>query len=130
MCLNTFYNIKERFPTVKKRTLLVLHYVGTILFQTRAKIQKLIKGFLNCCKLLVVVKSQNRWFKYILLQRLCYQILYVWFCFANSIVDFAMTPIIDYARHVAARIEGFIRISVLMNKTVQLKIDIDVCLFY
>ena len=130
MCLNTFYNIKERFPTVKKRTLLVLHYVGTILFQTRAKIQKLIKGFLNCCKLLVVVKSQNRWSNT--------------FCFKGSVTKFYMCGFVlqiqslicndsnyrNYARHVAARIEGFIRISVLMNKTVQLKIDIDVCLLY
>ena len=37
---------------------LVLPYLGTM--QTRTKLQKSIKGVLNCCKLQFIFKSQNK----------------------------------------------------------------------
>ena len=40
--------LKEKIPTVEKKPLqLVLPYLG---LQTRTKLQKFIKGVLNCCK--------------------------------------------------------------------------------
>ena len=53
--------IKEKVATVEKEPLrLVLPNLGTMSRQTRAKLQKFIKGVLNCCKLQVIFKSQNK----------------------------------------------------------------------
>ena len=59
--LDRIYSLKEKVPTVKKKPLrLVLPYLGNISLQTRTKLQKSIKGVLNCCKLQVIFKSQNK----------------------------------------------------------------------
>ena len=56
--LNRIHIFEEKVPTVEKKPLrLVLPYLGTISPQTRAKLQKSIKGILNCCKLQVIFKS-------------------------------------------------------------------------
>ena len=47
--------------TVPKKTLLlVLPYLGPLSLQTRTKLRKSLKGILNCCKLQIVFKSQNK----------------------------------------------------------------------
>ena len=59
--LNRIYILKEKIPTVEKKPLrLVLPYLGTISLQVRTKLQKSIKRVLNCCKLQVIFKSQNK----------------------------------------------------------------------
>ena len=57
--LNRFQILKEKVPTVEKKYLLLV-LLGTISLQTRSKLQKSIKGLLNCCKLQFIFKSQNR----------------------------------------------------------------------
>ena len=55
--------LKEKVPAVERKPLLlVLLYLGFISLQTRTKLQKSIEGVLNCCKLQVIFKSQNRLF--------------------------------------------------------------------
>ena len=47
--------------TVPKKTLLlVLPYLGPLSLQIRTKLRKSLKGILNCCKLQIVFKSQNK----------------------------------------------------------------------
>ena len=47
--------------TVEKKTLILsLPYLGNISFQTRTKLRKSFTGILNCCKLLIVFKSQRK----------------------------------------------------------------------
>ena len=55
--LNNVHPVKENVPTVeKKRLLLVLPYLGIISLQNRTKLQRALKGVLNCCKLEIVFK--------------------------------------------------------------------------
>ena len=63
MFLNNVHVVKENVPTVeKKRLLLVLPYLGIILLQTRTKLQQVLKGVLNCCKLEIVFKRNcEKW---------------------------------------------------------------------
>ena len=59
--LNIMHFLKEMVPTVEKKPLrLVLPYLGIISLQIRTKLQKFIKGVLNCCKLQVIFKSKNK----------------------------------------------------------------------
>ena len=59
--LSRIHIFKEKVPTVERKPLrLVLPYLGTMSLQTRTKLQKSIKGVLNCCKLQVIFKSQNK----------------------------------------------------------------------
>ena len=59
--LNKIYILKEKVPTAEKKSLqLVLPDLGNISLQTRSRLQKSIKGVLNCCKLQVTFKSQNK----------------------------------------------------------------------
>ena len=59
--LNRIHVLKEKVPAVEKKSLrLAFPYLGTISMQTRTKLQKSIKGILNCCKLQVIFKSQNK----------------------------------------------------------------------
>ena len=59
--LNNIHILKEKFATVEKKPLrLVLPYLGYISLQTRTKLQTSIKGVINCCKLQVIFKSQNK----------------------------------------------------------------------
>ena len=47
--------------TVPKKTLvLFLSYLGPLPLQTRSKLRKFLKGILDCCKLQIVCKSQNK----------------------------------------------------------------------
>ena len=53
--------MQEKVITVPKKTLfLVLPYLGPLSLQTRTKLRKSLKGILNCCKLQIVFKSQNK----------------------------------------------------------------------
>ena len=53
--------LKKNVPTVEKRLLLVvLPYLGIISLPTRTKLQQVLKGGLNCCKLEIVFKCQTR----------------------------------------------------------------------
>ena len=59
--LDNKYRIQERVITVPKKTFfLVLQYLGVLSLQTRTKLRKSLKGILNCCKLQIVFKSQNK----------------------------------------------------------------------
>ena len=59
--LNGIHILKEKVPAVEKKPLrLVLLYLGSISLQTRTKLQKSIKGVLNCCKLQVYFKSKKK----------------------------------------------------------------------
>ena len=61
LVLNRIHILKEKVLTVKNRPPeLVLSYLATISLQTRTKLQKSIKGILNCCKLHAIFKSQNK----------------------------------------------------------------------
>ena len=44
--------------SVSKKPL--LSYFGPLSLQTRTKLKKSLKGILNCCKLQIVFKSQNK----------------------------------------------------------------------
>ena len=59
--LDNKYRVREKVITVPKKTLfLVLPYLGSLSLQTRTKLRKSLKGILNCCKLQIVFKSQNK----------------------------------------------------------------------
>ena len=59
--LDKKYKLQEKVRTVPKKTLfLVLPYLGPLSLQTRTKLRKSLKGILNCCKLQIVFKSQNK----------------------------------------------------------------------
>ena len=59
--LDDKYRIQEKVITVPKKTLfLVLPYLGPLSLQTRTKLRKSLKGILNCCRLQIVFKSQNK----------------------------------------------------------------------
>ena len=59
--LDNKYRIQEKVITVPKKTLvLVLPYLGPLSLQTRAKLRKYLKVILNCCKLHIVLESQNK----------------------------------------------------------------------
>ena len=64
-CFNVFldnkYRIQEKLTTVPKKTLfLVLPNHGPLSLETRTKLRKSLKVMLNCCKLQIVFKSQNK----------------------------------------------------------------------
>ena len=44
----------------KKTLFLFLPYLGPLSLQTRTKLRKSLKDILNCCKLQIVFKSQNK----------------------------------------------------------------------
>ena len=44
----------------KKPLFLVLPYPGPLSLQTSTKLRKSLKGILNCCKLQIMLKSQNK----------------------------------------------------------------------
>ena len=59
--LDSKYRIQEKVITVPKKTLfLVLTELGQLSLQARTKLQKSLKGILNCCNLQIVFKSQNK----------------------------------------------------------------------
>ena len=59
--LNNIHLVEESVPTVEKKSfLLLLPYLGIISLQTRTKLQQILKGVLNCCKLETDFKCQTR----------------------------------------------------------------------
>ena len=59
--LDNIHLVKEIVPTVeRKRLLLVLPYLGVISLQTTTKLQQVINGVLNCCKLEIAFKCQTK----------------------------------------------------------------------
>ena len=59
--LDNKYRTQEKVRTVPKKTLfLVLLYLGPLSLQTRTKLRKSLKDILNCCKVQIVFKSQNK----------------------------------------------------------------------
>ena len=61
MFLDNKYRIQEKVITVPQKTLfLVCPYLGPLSLQNRAKLRKSLKGIINCCKLHIVFKSQNK----------------------------------------------------------------------
>ena len=59
--LDNKYRIQEKVITVPQKTLfLVLPYLGPLSLQTRAKLRKSLEGILNCSKLQIVFKNQNK----------------------------------------------------------------------
>ena len=59
--LDNKYRIQEKVITVPKKNLfLVLTYLGPLSLQTRTKFSKSLKRILNCCKLHIVFKSQDK----------------------------------------------------------------------
>ena len=59
--LDNKYRAREKVITVPKKTLfLVLPCLGSLSLQTRTKLRKSLKGILNCCKLQIVFKIQNK----------------------------------------------------------------------
>ena len=59
--LDNKYRVREKVITAPKKTFfLVLPYLGPLSLQPRTKSRKALKGILNCCKLQIVFKSQNK----------------------------------------------------------------------
>ena len=95
LLLNRIYILKEKVPTVEKKPLrLVLPHLGTISLQTRTKLQKSIKVVLNCCKLQVIFKSQDKLSNNFRFKDTAPQILHqLWF--TSFSVDYAMNPVTE-----------------------------------
>ena len=106
--------------TLPKKTLfLVLRYLGPLSLQTRIKLRKSLKGILNCCKLQIVFKSQNKLAKA--------------FCFKDHIPKELTSGVIykfqyglcnesyESIRHLDVRIGEHIGISPLPRKKVKPK---------
>ena len=61
MVINKLIIKRPQVTTVEKKTLILsLPDLGNISLQTRNKLRKSFKGVLNCCKLQIVFKSQNK----------------------------------------------------------------------
>ena len=106
--------------TVPKKTLfLVLPYLGPLSLQTRTKLRKSLKGILNCCKLQIVFKSQNKLakafrFKDRIPKEITSGVIYKFQCgFCNESYHG------ECVRDLNVRIGGHIRISPLTNKKVK-----------
>ena len=126
--LNRIHILKENVPTVDKKPLpLVFSYLGTISLQTRAKLQKSIKGILNCCKLQLVFKSQNKLCNNFHFKDLVPQILTsgVFYKFQCGLCDESYYRVC--VRHLAVRSSEHIGISPVTNKRVQPRKDSAVC---
>ena len=120
--------LKEKVPTVyKKPVRLVILYLGTISLQTMIKLQKSIKWVLNCCKLQVIFKSQNKLCNNFHLEDLVSKILTsgVVYKFQCELCNESYYG--DTVRHLAVRSGKHIGILLLINKRVQLRKDSAVC---
>ena len=122
MFLDSKYRVREKVITVPKKTLfLVLPYLGPLSLQIRTKLRKSLKGILNCCKIQIVFKSQNKLakalrFKDRIPKELTSSAVYKFQCgFCNeSYYD-------ECVRHPNVRIEEHIGISRLTKKKVKPK---------
>ena len=93
--LDNKYRIQEKVITVPKKTLvLVFPYLGPLSLQTTTKLRKSVKGILNCCRLQIVFKSQNKLAK--ALKIVFLKNLHL-VSFINFSVDSAMNPIMANA---------------------------------
>ena len=122
MFLDNKYRIQEKVITVPKKTLfLVLPYLRPLSLQTRTKLRKPLKSILNCCKLKIVFKSQNKLAKA--------------FCFKHRIAKELTSGVVcnfhcgfcnecyygECVRHLNVRIREHIGISPLTKKKVKPK---------
>ena len=129
--LNRIHILKEKVPTVGKKPLhLVLPYLGTIWLQTRTKLQKSIKGVLNCYKLQVISKSQNKLcnnfhFKDPVPQILTSDVVYKFQCGLCNESYYR-----ECVRHLAVRSDEHVAISPLTNKRVQPRKDSAAAIIY
>ena len=127
-CLKLFFNrihiFKEKVPTVDKKPVrLVILYFGTISLQTMIKLQKSIKWVLNCCKLQVIFKSQNKLCNNFHLEDLVSKILTSGVVYKLQCELCNQSCYGDTVRHLPVRSGKHIGISLLTNKRVQLKKD-------
>ena len=128
LLLNRIHILKDKVPTVEKKPLqLALPYLGTISLQTRTELQKSIKGELNCCKLQIIFKSQNKLcdnfrFKDPVPQILTSGMVYKFQCRLCNESYYR-----ECIRHLAVRSGEDIGILPLTNKMVQPRTDSTVC---
>ena len=122
--LNRVHILKEKVSTVEKKPLrLVLPLLGIISLQTRTKLQKPIKGVLNCCKLQVIFKSQNKlcnnfWFKDPIPQILTSVVVYKLHCGLCNESYYR-----ECVRRLSVRSDEHTGISPLTNKSVRPRKD-------
>ena len=91
--LNNVHLVKENVPKVeKKRLLVVLPHLGIISLQTRTKLQKTLKGVLNCCKLEIVLNAKQG-IAILSVTKTLYSKTSCLVLFTNLSVVFAMSPI-------------------------------------
>ena len=106
---------------------LVLLYLGTISLQTKTKLQNSIKGVLNCCKLQVIFKSQNKFWNNFRFKGPDPQILIsgVVFKFQCGLCNESYYG--ECVRHLPVRSDEHTGISPLTNRRVQPRKDSVVC---
>ena len=67
--LDNKYRVRAKLITVPKKTLFLdLPYLGPLSLQTKTTLRKSLKGILNCCKLQIAFKCQNKLAKAFLLK--------------------------------------------------------------
>ena len=122
MFLDKKYRVRGKVITVPEKTLvLVLPYLGPLSLQIRTKLRKSLKGILNCCKLQIVFKSQNKLakafrFKDCISKKLTSGVIYKFQCgFCNE------SYYGECVRHLNVRIGEHIRISPFTKKKVKPK---------
>ena len=103
----------------KKTLLLVLPYLRPLSLQTRTKLRKSLKGILNCSKLQIVFKSQNKLakafrFKDRIPKELTSGVVYKFQCGLCNESYYG-----ECVRHLNVRIGEHIRISPLTKKKVK-----------
>ena len=120
--LENKHRIQEKLITVpKKNLILVLSYLGTWSLQTTTKLRRSLKGILNCGKLLIVFKNQNKLakifhFKDRISKQLASGIIYKFQCgLCNESYHG------ECVRHLNVRIGGHIGISPLTKKEIKPK---------
>ena len=120
--LDNKYWVREKVITVPKKTLfLVLPYLRPLSLQTRTKLRKSFKGILNCCKLRILFKSQNKLakafrFKNRIPKELTSGAVYKFQCELCKESYYG-----EYVRHLNVRIGEHIGISLLTRKKVKPK---------
>ena len=120
--LDNKYRVQEKVITVPKKTLvLVLPYLGLLSLQTRTKLRKSLKGILNCCKLQILFKSQNKLakafhFKDRIPKELASGVVYKFQCGVYNESYYG-----ECVRHLNIRIGQHIGISLLTKKKVKPK---------
>ena len=115
--LDNKYRVRAKLITVPKKTLFLdLPYLGPLSLQTKTTLRKSLKGILNCCKLQIAFKSQNKLAKAFLLKdripkELTSGVAYKFQCeFCNE------SYYGEWARHLNVRIGEYIGISPLTKK--------------